>query len=289
MTPRDAALAFAVTASWGAGLTIAKGTMEQFPPIFLMTIALAATALAMQLWERGEPTTSHARAAFIAFFAVTLQTALIFKGLAGLEASTGGLLTQVQVPIAILAAWLWRTEPVDLSKLVPIAIALIGAGIVIGMPATPPPMGPTLTMLAGATAWSVGQVMIARYAQDGATLLLKRTALHGAIQLALLSALFETGQMEAVRTASPAHWAGLAYNTFIAFVLAYVIWYGLLKRNPVSAVTPFIMIIPVMTLATAALFLGETIGPAKLAGGALILTGVAWSSGIIKFPMRPSQ
>jgi O-acetylserine/cysteine efflux transporter len=277
-------LAFGVTAAWGAGLTFAKATMVQFPPIFLMAVALWATAIVMALRERGTPTTGHGRAAMIALFAVSLQSALIFKGLSGLEASVGGLLSQVQVPMAIFAAWILATEPVRLGKLLPIAIAFIGVAVIIGLPADAPPAGPTLTMLAGTMAWGIGQAMIARYAQDGSDLLLKRTSFHGAVQLTLMTLLFENGQWQAVVTAQPIHWAGLAYNTIIGFVIAYVIWYGLLKRNPVSAVSPFIMVIPVVTLITAVIFLGDTIEAAEFAGGALILVGVAMAAGILPMP-----
>jgi O-acetylserine/cysteine efflux transporter len=281
VSPRDVALAFGVTAAWGAGLTIAKGTMVQFPPIFLMAVALWVTALVMQVYERGTPTTGHGRAAFIAFFAVTLQSALIFKALSGLEASTGGLLSQVQVPMAIFAAWALRTEPVQLGKLIPIGISFIGVAIIVGFPQQPPALVPLLTMLAGAAAWGLGQALISRYGQDASNLLLKRTSLHGAIQLTVMTLLLESGQWNAVQTATPLHWAGLVYNSVIGFALAYVIWYGLLKRNPVSSVSPFIMVIPVVTLITAAVFLGDDLGLIKLGGGALILLGVAMASGIL--------
>jgi O-acetylserine/cysteine efflux transporter len=284
MTRRDLALAIAVTAAWGAGLTIAKATMEQFPPVFLMAVALWVTAGVMAFYVRGTPTTSHARAAFIAFFAVSLQSALIFKGLSGLEASTGGLLSQVQVPMAIFAAWALRTEPVRPAKLIPIAIAFIGVAIIIGLPRVPPPVMPTLIMLAGTLAWGIGQALIARYGQDDSNLLLKRTALHGALQLSLMTLLFESGQVNAVATASAGAWAGLVYNSVIGFAIAYVIWYGLLKRNPVSAVSPFIMVIPVVTLITAVLFLGDSIELAEVVGGILILIGVAAAAGILRLP-----
>ncbi|MCU0831367.1 MAG: DMT family transporter [Rhizobiaceae bacterium] len=284
MSPKDVGLAFGVTAAWGAGLTFAKATMVQFPPVFLMAVALWATALVMAIRERGTPTTSHPRAALIALFAVSLQSALIFKGLSGLEASVGGLLSQVQVPMAIFAAWALATEPVRLAKLIPIGIAFIGVAIIIGLPDDTPPVLPTLTMLAGTAAWGIGQAMIARYARDGSDLLLKRTSLHGAIQLTAMTLLFESGQWNAVMTAEPIHWAGLAYNTIIGFVIAYVIWYGLLKRNPVSSVSPFIMVIPVVTLLTALIFLGDTIEPVEWAGGALIMIGVAMSAGILPSP-----
>jgi O-acetylserine/cysteine efflux transporter len=282
MSPRDIALAFGVTAVWGAGLTFAKASMVQFPPVFLMAVSLWVTAIVMQIYERRTPLTSHLKGAMIALFAVSLQSALIFKGLSGMEASTGGLLSQVQVPMAIFAAWALGTEAVKLGKLVPIAIAFIGVAVIIGLPAVPPPLVPVLTMLAGTACWGLGQAMIAKYGETEPTMLLKRTSLHGAIQLTLMTVVLETGQWNSIATADWFDWLGLIYLSVIGFALAYIVWYGLLKRNPVSSVSPFIMVIPVVTLVTAVMFLGDQLTFAKLGGGALILLGVAMSSGIIR-------
>ncbi|NJR13964.1 MAG: EamA family transporter [Phyllobacteriaceae bacterium] len=215
---------------------------------------------------------------------MSLQSALIFKGLSGLEASTGGLLSQVQVPMAIFAAWALGTEAVKPGKLIPIGIAFAGVAIIIGLPQVPPPAVQVMTMLLGTAAWGLGQAMIGRYGETEPTMLLKRTSLHGAVQLTVLTALFETGQWQSLVTADALDWLGLGYLSVIGFALAYIVWYGLLKRNPVSAVSPFIMVIPVVTLLTAVLLLGEPLTVPKLAGGALILLGVAMASGIL--PVR---
>ena len=282
MSPRDIALAFGVTAVWGAGLTFAKATMLQFPPVFLMAVSLWVTAIVMQFYERRAPMTSHFKGAIIALFAVSLQSALIFKGLSGMEASTSGLLSQVQVPMAIFAAWLLGTEAVRVGKLVPIGIAFIGVAIIIGLPEVPPPIMPVLIMLTGTAVWGLGQAMIAKYGEAEPTMLLKLTSLHGAIQLTVMTAFLETGQWQSLASADWFDWLGLIYQSVLGFALAYIIWYGLLKRNPVSSVSPFIMVIPVVTLVTAVLFLGDDLTFTKLSGGALILLGVAMSAGIIK-------
>jgi O-acetylserine/cysteine efflux transporter len=188
----------------------------------------------------------------------------------------------VQVPMAIFAAWALGTEAVKPGKLVPIAIAFAGVAIIIGLPDQAPPLGFVLITLAGTAAWGIGQALIAKFGQDDPDLLLKRTSLHGAIQLTILTAVFESGQWNAVTTASAAEWAGFAYNAIISFAVAYVIWYGLLKRNPVSAVTPFIMVVPVVTIITAVVFRGESLDVVETVGAALILLGVALAIGIIR-------
>jgi O-acetylserine/cysteine efflux transporter len=273
MSPRDTASAFGVAAVWGTGFTLTKSTVEHFPAIFLMACCFAATAAVLMISERGMPKTPHLKAALIALFAISGQAALIFKALEGLDATTAVLLSQAQVPFAVFAAWTLRTEPVDISKLI------------AGWPENKPPMVPVIMLLAGGLVWGAGQALIAKLGEDGGPLLLKRTAMHGAAQLAVFSALFESGQIEAVRTASVVQWAGLLAIALIAFAGAYVVWFSLMRRNPVSSVTPFMMVMPALTIFTAWLFLGEVPTWVTLAGGALILAGVMQASGLL--PVNP--
>jgi O-acetylserine/cysteine efflux transporter len=285
MSPRDTALAFGVAAVWGTGFTLTKSTVEHFPAIFLMACCFAATAMVLALSERGTPKTPHLKAALVALFAISGQAALIFKALEGLDATTAVLLSQAQVPFAVFAAWMLRTEPVDFTKLVPIALAFAGVLLIAGWPANRPALVPVIMLLAGGLVWGAGQALIAKLGEDDGPLLLKRTAMHGAVQLAVFSALFESGQMVAVRTASIAQWAGLLAIALIAFAGAYIVWFSLMRRNPVSSVTPFVMVMPALTILTAWLFLGEVPTWVTVAGGALILTGVMQASGLI--PVNP--
>jgi O-acetylserine/cysteine efflux transporter len=285
MTPRDAALAFGVATVWGTGFTLTKSTVEHFPAIFLMACCFAATAAVLAVSERRTPQTPHVTAALIALFAISGQAALIFKALEGLDATTAVLLSQSNVPFAVFAAWLLRTEKVDLSKLVPIALAFAGVLLIAGWPDNRPAFVPVATLLAGGLVWGVGQALVAKLGQDDGPLLLKRMSMHGFAQLIVFSALFESGQLEAVRTASLAQWASLLAIALIAFAGAYIVWFSLMRRNPVSSVTPFVMVMPALTILTAWLFLGEVPAWVTLAGGALILTGVMQASGLI--PINP--
>lgn len=268
MSPRDVLLTLFVVACWGVGFALAKPAVDQFPAVFLMTVCFALTGGLLLFAVRAPAATSHARAALIALFAVTLQAALIFKGLEGLPASTAVLVAQTQVPIAVLWVWALRTEAFDPAKLGALALALLGAFVIAGLPAEPPPILPLVTLLAGNAAWGLGQV------------LLRRVALHGAAQLAVASLLLERGQWASVRTATGLEWGALAFVAVFGFAIAYVVWFGLLRRNPVSAVTPFVMLMPVISVLTAMILLGESPSRTVLAGGALIIGGVVLASGV---------
>jgi len=289
MGPRDIALAAFVVSMWGLGFTVLKPTMEQFPPILIMAISFAVTALALIAFERRRPVTSHLSAALIALFAVSGQAALIFSALSGLEASTGVIIAQFQVPLSVLWAWALRTEPFAPAKLGAFVVALVGVVIIAGLPAERPAPFYVALMIVGGAVWGLGQVLIAKLGRDDGAVLLKRVALHGAAQLVVFTLIFETGQWTALTTASAAAWAGLAFITLVAFALAYVIWFDLMRRNPVSQVTPFIMLMPAVSVVASIVFLGERPGWPVFAGGALILFGLAISSGIVRLGSRKSS
>ncbi len=282
MTPRDIVLTLFVVFCWGFGFTLAKPAVEQFPAIFLMTICFAFTAALLLVVQRRPAKTSHLRAAVIALFAVTLQAALIFKGLEGLQASTAVLIAQTQVPMAVMWAWALGVERFDWRKLLALAVAFAGIVVIAGLPESKPAALPLTLLLAGNVAWGLGQTLIGWIGEDEGPVLLRRVALHGTAQLALATLLFEQGQIAAVTTATVLDWAALAFIAVFGFAISYVLWFSLLKRNPVSSVTPFVMLMPVISVLASMGLLGETPGWPAFVGGALIILGVALSSGVLQ-------
>lgn len=71
---------------------------------------------------------------------------------------------------------------------------------------------------------------------------------------------------------------GRLYLGLVATVLAYAIWGGLLRRYPATTVAPFSLLVPFVAALSAAAVFGETFGPLRLAGMALVLVGLALSA-----------
>ena len=72
--------------------------------------------------------------------------------------------------------------------------------------------------------------------------------------------------------------AGLAAVLFLgigASGLGYLFWYGALERVETSRVAAFLYLEPLVTLVAAMALLHEPVGVATLAGGLLVLAGVA--------------
>lgn len=282
MTRRQILLALLPPLFFGTGFTIAKPAVTHFPPLFLILICYGSIALLLSLTQRERLKTPWASIMLISAFAVTIQGALLFWGLRNPEmpATAANLILQIQIPFAVLLDWLLMKERPDGRKILGTAIAVVGVALVIGLPETPPGVLPTVMIIVSAFCWSLGQVLVRRLGKDNGVGVLKGNAIGSVPQLALASLLFETGQWQSVVTATWLEWAMLGFVAVVGFYFAYMAWFTLLKQCRLDEASPFLLLMPVVGIITAALVLGESVSVAQLIGGAVILFGLAIVSGL---------
>jgi O-acetylserine/cysteine efflux transporter len=274
MKPLDIVLALIVPVLWGFGFTIAKPTIEHFPPLMLMamTYGLTAFCLCRRIpWIK----TPFLTMTLLALFIATLQSGLIFYGLKGLPASTAVLLLQSSVPFSVLFAWPLAGEKPTLARLIGMAISFAGIIVIVGAPEEASSWLPALLMLAGAAVWALGQASAKRLSRDDGTPLTAAISLYALPQMIIASAVLESGQWNAVTTASAMDWARFAVFALCGFVLAYTIWYSLLSRYRVDQVTPISLLMPVVGVISGIVMLGEQLTIPELFGGAIIMAGLA--------------
>jgi O-acetylserine/cysteine efflux transporter len=281
MKTKTLMFALAAPLCFGTGLTLAKPAVAHFPPLFMMLLAYATVAIITLLTVREKIKTPWPAMLMISSCAVTIQGALLFLGLKNLEATTANLVLQTQVPMAVFLGWLIGGEPLNARKVIGTAIALAGVSIVIGLPHERPPLWPVTLVIIGAFVWALGQVLIQKFGRDSGIVLLKANAFYSLPQLALVSALFETGQLQAVQTAGPLEWGTMAFVAVVGFYLAYIAWYSLLRRVRMDEAAPFILLMTPIGLLTAVVVLGEHMSLVQIIGATVLLVGLAIVNGLI--------
>jgi len=274
MNPRDMLLAIAVAFIWGMGFVIAKSTLGHFPPIFLMALRFALSAACL-IWFFHPPWPLMQRIFWIALIGATLEYGLIFTGLAHLDVSTATLLVQLEAPFGIFLGWLVFRERIGARRIGGIALALAGVAGIVGAPRMHASLPHAAMVIGGAFAWALGQILVKRLGRMDGLQLVSAISLAAAPQLFLASLLLESGQLAAVRSATPAMWAAVAYLGLAMTILAYAMWYYLLGRHPVSRVMPFLLLLPLVAVAGGALLFGERLSANMIAGGLCVLAGVA--------------
>jgi O-acetylserine/cysteine efflux transporter len=73
-----------------------------------------------------------------------------------------------------------------------------------------------------------------------------------------------------------------AYTAVLASFVGYGAWNSLLARYPSSEVVPWVLLVPPVGIVSAWLCLGETPGPAELAGGLVLVLGVLVAQGRLR-------
>lgn len=277
---RTLALAVAAPFCFGTGFTLAKPAVAHFPPLFMMLLAYSLVAAITLVTVREPIRTPPVRAFFITACGVTIQGALLFWGVRGMDSATANLLLQTQVPAAVFLGWLVLGDQLTWRKCIGTAIAILGVAIIIGLPAQPPPFWPVVFIVSGGVVWSFGQVLVRKWGRDSGILTLKANALYGVPQLLVATLLFESGQWQAVTTASPLQWAMLGFVGIVGFYLAYYAWFSLLRRIPMDEAAPWVLLMTPIGLVCAVLVLGERMTLVQIIGAVVLMAGLAIVNGL---------
>ena len=284
MTLRDVGWAILVQVIWGCGLTLMKPTMAAFPPVLFIALVYGIIALLLT------PAAPRSRTPFlwmmlIAALGGSVQSCLLAVGVKLLPASTANLLLQSTVPFAVLMSWTARIDKPSLRNGLGCLIALAGVATVIGAPGNEISWTGIAAVTGCSLSWAAAQVLIRLHCKDSGMVFYTAMARHAAPQALLASLLFEQDQIGWLTRASLGDWAGLVAIAMIGFAAGYMLWYRLLVRSRIDQLLPFTLLMPAMGVATGVIVLGEGLPPSLLAGGAVILLGLA----VIVWPSRRSR
>jgi len=274
MKPLDYLIAVTVPIVWGMGIVFAKPAVDQFPPILLMAFRFGVAALIL-VWFVPVPQRILLPLSLAAFVGATIQYGLTFNGLKLLDASTTALIVQAEVPFLALIAAVFLKEKLGPRKIIGMVVAFIGIYLITGEPRLRGQEVGIMLVLGGAATWAIGQILIRRLGEVGGLTLIAWVAVLATPQLFVTSALFETGQLQAIRDAGMTVWGTVAYLGVFMTAIGYGCWYHVLGRYEANRVAPFLLLTPVASVLGGWLLLGEPLTLHILAGGGIVTAGVA--------------
>ena len=281
MPALDIALAVLVQLIWGVGFTSMKPFVAAFPPLLFIAMVYALIALVVTpLAPRS--TTPFRWMMLIAALGGSVQSCLLALGLSMLPASTSTLLLQLTVPFAILMSWIARIDRPNLRNGLGCAVALAGVAVVIGAPGEKNSwLGVALIAIASLS-WSAAQILIRLRCRDSGATFYAAMARHSWPQALVASLLIERDQLSQLASASAGDWVGLVTIALVGFAGGYILWYKLLVRNRIDQLLPFTLLMPPIGVATGVVWFEESLQTSLIAGGVVILLGLA----IVVWPSR---
>ncbi|HEX6434992.1 MAG TPA: EamA family transporter [Gemmatimonadales bacterium] len=280
---------------WGSTWLAIKLGLRDLPPLtfagirFLVAaLLLAAIALAQGLRLPTEKR-DWSLLLYTGFLSITLNYALVFWGEQYISSGLAALLSAT-VPLfgLPLAHRYLSSEPLTWRKLGGVLLGLVGMGTVFSGELG---NGGTLAL------WASGGIVLAALATAQAGVLVKVRGTHiepsvlagvqmagGCMPLLLGGILFEGNPLRFHWT--PLAFGALAYLTILGSVIAFLMYYWLIRHTAVSGVLMVPLVTPLVAVLVGVLFGGEAIGWHTALGGSAIIGGVALA--VVGKPRRGS-
>lgn len=275
MNPLYGVYAVIVAFLWGANFVAVKVGLTHFPPYFLVALRFAVVVIIMMpfYWRR----TIDMKFLFaMSVILGTVHFALLFGAMGyGLDVATSAITVQLGVPFSCVLSAIFFNDRLGAWRSGGLMVSFMGIAMIAGTPHVVEHFVPFLMAMAAAFCWAVANVMMKRKGSVDVLEMLTWMSLLTIPQLMLLSLLVEKDHWQLLLTATPEAVASVLFSAIGSTIVAYGLWYYLLKRAAVSQITPFNLLVPVFGIALGQLLFHETLAARTILGGLITISGVA--------------
>ena len=265
----------AIVVIWGVNNAAAKLATETLPPLLTGALRFAIAAACLIPFVR-PPFPNWKSLLLIVGLGGPLHYGLIYLAFwLAHDVSPVSVAAQLWVPFTALFAFLLLGERLSRFALAGMGVAFAGvAWMTLDRHAIADWRG-ILAGIGAAGAWAMTTVIARRTTSIPPLKMQGLLALVALPSLAIASAVFERGQVEAVREATPLVWASLAWAGLVSSVLATTLVFWLVQKREAGRVTPYLLATPVVSILIGWGFMGDVLTPQILTGAALTMGGVA--------------
>jgi O-acetylserine/cysteine efflux transporter len=287
LSGRDLTAALAIVFIWGMNFVAMKFALRDFTPFQLGAARYVFAALPLVLFIR--PPRLHWK--WVLMFGLLQgvgQFGFLFSAIkVGMTAALASVLMQTQVFFTAIFGYLLLHERANRPLQIGMLLAALGLAC-FSLNYISPQTGASATTMWGfilnlcaAAMWAASNI-VARKAQQASAdfdplSFVVWSSVVPVLPFIAMTSMFDASterwSFDAVRMTS---WLAVAYLGWVATVLAYGMWTGLLKRHPANRVAPFSLGVPVVGLAAGMLWLGEAITAWQWAGIALVVAALGW-------------
>lgn len=265
----------AVVVIWGVNNAAAKLATEALPPLMTGALRFALAAVCLVPFVR-PPFPNWKSLAIIALVGGPVHYGLLYLAFwLAHDVSPVTVATQLWVPFTSLFAFLLLGERLSKWTLVGLLIAFLGVAWMTLDPHAWLDWRAILVGACAAAAWGLTTVIARRTTSVPPLKMQGILAFVTLPSLAAASALFEHGQMDALRTADGWVWASIIWAGLISSVFATTLVFWLVQRREAGRVTPYILATPVVSMLIGWGLMGDILTPQILTGAALTMLGVA--------------
>jgi O-acetylserine/cysteine efflux transporter len=271
---RDLLFLVLINLIWGFNFITSKVGVSELPPLWFTTLRFALLALLLVPVLRIHRDQMGA-IVVAAILSGALHFGLLFIGLSMAKTvSTVAIAGQLGVPFTTLMSIVFLGEVVRWRRWLGISLAFAGV-MLMGLDPHVFDFWQGLALVVlSAFVGSIGLLAVKQLKGIRPLEMQAWFALVSAPLLALLSGVFESGQLQAMQSASWAAWGALTFTVLMASLIAHSGYYYLVQRYPITSVSPLTILSPLFGVLFGVTLLGDDLTPRIIAGGTMTLTGV---------------
>lgn len=280
MRPVDLGLALLVVLVWGVNFAVIKTGVADIPPLFLGALRFILAAIPAIFLLR--PPKLPVRLYLLYGLTISVgQFAFLFTAIhLGMPTGLASLVLQSQAFFTMIFAALWLKEHWRANQLAGLVLAGFGLALIGSSHGVSMPLVGFMLTLAAASMWALGNIVtraVSKHGPINQLAFVVWASLVPPIPFLLLSAWMEgpAAMAQALDGFSLRSFGAVAYLAWAATLFGYGLWTRLLSRYPANQVAPFSLLVPIVGLTTGWLVFGEALRPVHLAGGALLMLGLA--------------
>jgi O-acetylserine/cysteine efflux transporter len=284
LSRRDYAAALCVVLIWGTNFIAMKYALHELTPFQLGAARYLFAILPLIAFVR-PPRLPWKWVVWYGLLQGVAQFGLLFVALrTGMSAALASVLMQTQVFFTPLFGFILLGERASRALLAGLVLAALGL-CCFGLSYLAPgaAAGTSVTgfalCLAAALMWAASNIVV-RLAQQATPKFdvfgfMVWSSVVPIVPFLLLSLAFDPPDTRWHWRAAPwSTWVSLAYLGWIATILAYALWTGLLKRHAANRVAPFSLAVPPVGITAGMLILGDRISAWQWAGIVLIVASL---------------
>ena len=276
MIPSDVLAAVSVAVVWGLTFIAIKVGVAETSPLMLSALRFLFAAFPAVLFVR-PPKTRPWKVALYGLLLGAGQFGLLFMAIhAGFPIGLASLVIQAQAFFTVALAWVFLREFPRRIQVIGGIVAFAGIAVLGSARFVGASLGPFALVVLASFFWGSANVLAKTAGKVDMLAFTVWSSLAAPLPLIALSLV--------VDGAAPL--AGLSHPTLrlvaSVLVVAYAgtifgfgLWARLLSHYSAATVAPFALLVPVVGMVAGAVVFGEPLRPVELAGGVLVMAGLA--------------
>lgn len=274
MSPLHTLLAVLVAVLWGFTFVAIKVGLGEFPPLLFAALRFVVIAFPAIFFvpRKGMP---WPWILTIGLIMGVFQFGFLYIGMAnGMPSGLSSLVVQAQALFTLLFSTAVLRDIPRRQQWLGVGVALAGMGaIALDRGGSAQLLG-LLLVLGSSVSWAIGNICIKLAGIRNGFRLLVWIAIVPPLPLFGLSAIFESGQWDAIQSLT---WLGIGtilYTGLVSSLCCFGLWAYLVQHYSPNRVAPFSLLVPIFGLAFSALLLGDTLSRLEIIGSGLVFGGL---------------